>query len=329
MTFMGMPKGSRTAFPKRLVLAYKTTYLTPKDISEKTKISLSALSNYKNGRQLPSWDNLTKLAQAFGTTESWLLGLDQISTPTVRKVPELMRKVGMPNQETILSRTQPEIKELVASSADATDEGVNMYAYRIVGSDSFRSMVSKLPPRHNASPREKHLLARAMQQRFKHLVNEKASIIRVLSEATQLSTQAISNILRGLVYPRPSTLLLIATALRTSPIALENEGNEEIMLSTPELSAGDEITEMLDTEIQAARYWNDAHKYPETSNEYKKAILVWQRYVLANVPQTIDIDAVDCDWLKDKKFHTITLPNGDVLIDWSCSDGHFEFEILG
>lgn len=50
--------------------------LNQTDFCEKTGIQKSALSNYLNGNRVPRQDQISKIADAFGVSPSWLMGYD-------------------------------------------------------------------------------------------------------------------------------------------------------------------------------------------------------------------------------------------------------------
>lgn len=324
-------KGVRTAFPKRLVLAYQITNLTPSEVSRRTAISVTALSNYKRGKQLPSPDNITKLAIIFGTTEKWLYGMDHVSTPTRRILPKGIDPAHV-NLKELFDTSTPDPTLIASSSIDASDTGINMFAYRIRGDDTILAKVAAL----NNIPRvvttkEKHLLASAINNRFRELVGGSTNPLPVLAEATGLSATGLSHILRGFSWPRPITFYLLATALRTTPEVLESSALSA--LDTPkaftrEFEEAFEEVQLTDVEMQAQRLWKQAVKHKRGSVDYTAALARWQAYVLANVPQTIDIDSIDSTWLAGKPFHTITEYDGNVIIDFTCSDEHFEFTVI-
>lgn len=54
--------------------------LNPKQLAKKVKISASTLYNYINGFSMPTLKNLVKLANFFGCTINFLVGLDDVPT---------------------------------------------------------------------------------------------------------------------------------------------------------------------------------------------------------------------------------------------------------
>lgn len=61
-------------FSSRLVQAMNVNHLTQKDLEEMTKIRQTSISEYKNGKTIPSADALMRLANALGVTMDWLYG---------------------------------------------------------------------------------------------------------------------------------------------------------------------------------------------------------------------------------------------------------------
>ena len=61
-------------FPARLKAARELRRLSQSELSEKTRLQISAISHFETGARKPSFDNLKKLADALEVTTDYLLG---------------------------------------------------------------------------------------------------------------------------------------------------------------------------------------------------------------------------------------------------------------
>jgi len=62
-------------FAPRIKEARKRTGFTQKEVSEETGIQQSKLSKYENGDLEPNLETLGKLAEFYGVSTDWLLGI--------------------------------------------------------------------------------------------------------------------------------------------------------------------------------------------------------------------------------------------------------------
>lgn len=61
---------------ERIQMLMDEFHLNQTDFCNKTKIQKSALSNYLKGDRVPRQDQISKIADAFGISASWLMGYD-------------------------------------------------------------------------------------------------------------------------------------------------------------------------------------------------------------------------------------------------------------
>lgn len=61
---------------ERIQMLMDAFHLNQTDFCNKTKIQKSALSNYLKGDRVPRQDQISKIADAFGISASWLMGYD-------------------------------------------------------------------------------------------------------------------------------------------------------------------------------------------------------------------------------------------------------------
>ncbi|HEM3649643.1 TPA: helix-turn-helix transcriptional regulator [Streptococcus suis] len=66
----------------------KVAKKTMKEVSEETGIGLSSISNYENGYSNPKRENAEKLADYFGVSVPYLLGIDDNSNPSLPTSPK-------------------------------------------------------------------------------------------------------------------------------------------------------------------------------------------------------------------------------------------------
>jgi len=64
-------------FANRLQKAINSKNIKPIELSKKTGIDKSQISNYLSGNYKANSNNLTLLADALGVSETWLLGYDE------------------------------------------------------------------------------------------------------------------------------------------------------------------------------------------------------------------------------------------------------------
>ena len=69
-------------FANRLKIAMRKNNITATELSKKTKIDKSSISNYLSGKYKANSDNLSTLAETLNVTEPWLMGYDIINTFT-------------------------------------------------------------------------------------------------------------------------------------------------------------------------------------------------------------------------------------------------------
>lgn len=55
-----------------------------RQISDKTEIPIGSLSNYANDKQQPNISRLAAIAEYFGVSTDWLLGLSDVRTPDIK-----------------------------------------------------------------------------------------------------------------------------------------------------------------------------------------------------------------------------------------------------
>ena len=63
------------AFPSRLKKARAETGFTQREVAKEIKIPYSTLANYETGRTQPDLETLGILAEFYGVSVDWLLGL--------------------------------------------------------------------------------------------------------------------------------------------------------------------------------------------------------------------------------------------------------------
>ena len=82
-------------------------------IAKELNITKSAYSNYEQGLRLPTYDVLVKLAQIFGVTTDYLLGIDQviIGQGKIAEIVELCKGLTDYQLSKLISYAQSLIKE--------------------------------------------------------------------------------------------------------------------------------------------------------------------------------------------------------------------------
>ena len=99
----------------RLNYAMSIRGMTQKELAEKTKITVSSLSQYMHGSYAPKQDRIYLLANALGVSEEWLMGFD---VPMERVKTEIEINRYNDSTKKLLSYYEaltPEKKELVMS----------------------------------------------------------------------------------------------------------------------------------------------------------------------------------------------------------------------
>jgi transcriptional regulator with XRE-family HTH domain len=72
------------AFPGRLAAARKKRALSQQDLARKSGLPPSSISHFEAAKRLPSFDNLSRLADALSVTADFLIGRsEETSTATV------------------------------------------------------------------------------------------------------------------------------------------------------------------------------------------------------------------------------------------------------
>lgn len=93
-------------FGVRLKEALNIRKMTPSELSEKTKISKSSISQYMSGYTNPSDGRIYTLAKALNVSEAWLIGYD----------------VPMQGEKAVVPEIEPDHLELISLYAMCTDE---------------------------------------------------------------------------------------------------------------------------------------------------------------------------------------------------------------
>lgn len=87
----GADEGSSAAeaFPARLAAARRKRELSQQDLAKKSGLPASSISHFEAAKRLPSFDNLSKLADALNVTADFLIGRSEetgtaTATETIR-----------------------------------------------------------------------------------------------------------------------------------------------------------------------------------------------------------------------------------------------------
>ena len=137
-------EGLVDTFSNRLNTAMRIRNIKATELSVKTGIAKSSLSEYINGKYEAKQDGVYLLARALNVNEAWLMGLD---VPMERTTDEMLKKIGaiplsdidtvkIPILGTVKAGydylAQENIIDYIAFKVDGTDKE-NYYALNIVG----------------------------------------------------------------------------------------------------------------------------------------------------------------------------------------------------
>ena len=98
-------------FSSRLRAKMQSIPLTQKQLEEVSKIRQTSISDYLNGKAIPSAEALSRLAAALGVSMDWLWGVadEQQDASPGGKRPKRTAKAHPDNAETILLRNKLEM----------------------------------------------------------------------------------------------------------------------------------------------------------------------------------------------------------------------------
>jgi transcriptional regulator with XRE-family HTH domain len=100
-------------FPDRLRTARQTKGYSQTDLAKRTEMQPSAISHFENGRRLPSFENLRRLAETLGVSIDYLLGRVEEPKNSGQVVEQFFRH---------LSEMSDDDKEILAATAKALAE---------------------------------------------------------------------------------------------------------------------------------------------------------------------------------------------------------------
>ena len=116
---------------KRLRAALDKTGLTQAELSRRTNIPKSAISQYLSGAFEPKQDRLELLARVFGVTEAWLMGFDVPEDMPAPITTEDTAEMSAPEQEVLTVheravltayRAKPEMQKAVDTLLGVAEE---------------------------------------------------------------------------------------------------------------------------------------------------------------------------------------------------------------
>lgn len=102
----------RDEIKDRIYLALALNDMKPIELSEKTGISKSTISQYMSGYSKPKQDRIYLLAKALNVSEAWLLGYDVSSErkepvpeydPQIQEVTDLFCRLNQEQKQTVLN----------------------------------------------------------------------------------------------------------------------------------------------------------------------------------------------------------------------------------
>lgn len=106
-----------TAFADRLLTAMKRANLKQVDLSERTGIGKSLISQYLSGDFEPKQKNIYRLAQATGVTPGYLMGMEEPEEPAYYINPETAKLAQEIHDD-------PELRILMDASRDLEPEDI-------------------------------------------------------------------------------------------------------------------------------------------------------------------------------------------------------------
>lgn len=120
----------------RIKYALNYRKLKPKDLSEKTGISRSSISEWLSGKYEPKQDKIFLIAEALNVDEGWLLGLD---VPIERKsnISEIYNQLDQKRQQKVYSFAEQQLNEQNKIIDYPTKYSVNIYGKMTAGYGSI------------------------------------------------------------------------------------------------------------------------------------------------------------------------------------------------
>lgn len=120
----------------RIKYALNYRKLKPKDLSEKTGISRSSISEWLSGKYEPKQDKIFLIAEALNVDEGWLLGLD---VPIERKsnISEIYNQLDQNRQLKVYSFAEQQLKEQNKIVDYPIKYDVNIYGKMTAGHGSI------------------------------------------------------------------------------------------------------------------------------------------------------------------------------------------------
>lgn len=234
------PTRARSRFPGRLKAALKAANLSQQGLVRKTGISPTAISNYIRGKGLPGAEQFGRIAEALKSVAGvrWL-GCEIDHNELSNEQQNNKNLIGAKQAETSTHLEEntkvqlvPGVGRVAVTTLD-TDEGVttttweHYNAFRVaptvLGSDPiYIAYLTKYRPNRFPSNADKRSLGQRVEKRCLKLAEgSPIKPIETLCFYSRLSKVGITNIIKGLTYPRDSTLFAISAALGVSPYWLE------------------------------------------------------------------------------------------------------------
>lgn len=120
----------------RIKYALNYRKLKPKDLSEKTGISRSSISEWLSGKYEPKQDKIFLIAEALNVDEGWLLGLD---VPIERKsnISEIYNQLDQKRQQKVYSFAEKQLNEQNKIVDYPIKYDVNIYGKMTAGHGSI------------------------------------------------------------------------------------------------------------------------------------------------------------------------------------------------
>jgi transcriptional regulator with XRE-family HTH domain len=224
---------ARIHFPVRLKSALRAAGWSQQDLVRKTGISPTAISNYLRGKSLPAADQFARIARELNHVASltWLgCETDLNSIETTSSIhPDLpLKNLNEVSNKPYKSLLVPGVGR-VEVSEDALNRHILFDGFRgaqktLANDPLYQKIVSTYKPNRFPSLADKRALGSRVEERCIYLVNKHQLDVKPLEALcfhTRLSKVGVTNIIKGLVYPRDHTLFSLSAALGVSPYWLE------------------------------------------------------------------------------------------------------------
>lgn len=224
---------ARLHFPNRLKAALQAADWRQQDLVRKTGISATAISNYIHGRALPAADQFARIANELKHVASlqWLgceTDVNLVDSPGQHAQVVKSLEATVYQQENTPALLIPGVGRVESMPPIPTTHIMHdefRIATKVIGTDpAWLNISLTYKPNRYPSSQDKKALGNRLEERCTYLINKhglSVKMIEALCFYARLSKVGLTNIIKGLVYPRDNTLFAICAAIGVHPHWLE------------------------------------------------------------------------------------------------------------